>query len=669
MDLQLDCPIHPAYADHVDSTSIRLLRFSRDENGHFTGQLKKFRLESAPPFYSLSYVWGKKTFSTGITFGSDWLLVLTSLAPFLHMICQHKDFSDKDWWWIDSICMNLDNVEERATQVKIMGDIYRRASRAIIWLGKEREEESDCLGAVEFLKQIADLKSALETSEVLREQIRDKKFAVQWDAVGKLLSRSWWTRVWTLQEFILPREAKFYCGSSSISRCNFKLAMYSIHLCKSHDHKLVPRHAFDAAWNRRRIHQWFTKSNGINLVATMAYLGNHGATDSRDRIYSVLGIITDHDRRLVGDPEYKSGVEQVFANLVRSFWNEYHSLDIVCFTHIFNRYAGSLDTDAVEVVPSWAPDWRAYVQSSPVPLMASQSASEHIGNFRPLNSRDYEAAYDAPGSTLRNRANVRFSHNLKEMWCDGIVLDWIDGLGGLENCKTRCTSNACKEAGHTPQQSLQRQRTNFGTGPGPIQQIEAIAHSLVLDREDKYLRNRAPRHFTSDFLVLCYSCLNGENVDPLFSAWFTQNRDLLIYDGWSLGSIMTYILESPEPSTFSLLPSPSIQIRSSGDGDPYVEKPDEADNFLDRFKDTVRHKSRRLMVTRNGYFGMAPCMAQRGEVVAILFGCSIPLVLRSVGVREAWQVVGEAYVHGFMDGECWRLLDDKERSVKTFRLV
>lgn len=65
----------------------------------------------------------------------------------------------------------------------------------------------------------------------------------------------------------------------------------------------------------------------------MAYLGNHSATDSRDRIFSVLGLITARDRALIGAPEYSSSVEHQFAKLVRSFWNEYGNLDIICFVH------------------------------------------------------------------------------------------------------------------------------------------------------------------------------------------------------------------------------------------------------------------------------------------------------------------------------------------------
>ena len=57
-----------------------------------------------------------------------------------------------------------------------------------------------------------------------------------------------------------------------------------------------------------------------------------------------------------------------------------------------------------------------------------------------------------------------------------------------------------------------------------------------------------------------------------------------------------------------------------------------------------------MMVTEQGYVGVAPCRAQPGDVVAILFGCSIPLVLRKE-TQDTWWVVGEGFVYGYMNGE------------------
>ncbi|KAH7361241.1 heterokaryon incompatibility protein-domain-containing protein [Pyrenochaeta sp. MPI-SDFR-AT-0127] len=664
--------VDSVYSDSLDGVSIRLLRFSQPEDGVFVGKLQTFRLANAPHFFTASYVWGEKTDSkTTIHLNTGPLPVLSSLVPFLHMVTHHDDFDDKEWWWIDSLCINLTDGHEREEQVRIMAEIYKRAKRAIIWLGEEIDEGSDCTGAIEFLHYLASLQVAFSGDDhAMRSNLEDPEFTKNCDAVSSLLSRTWWTRVWTLQEFVLPKEAKLYCGRKSITRGKFKSAIYSIFLCSTlsneFEHELVPRKVFDGAFNRRRIHQWHTKpySRGISLVSIMAYLGNHAATDSRDRIFSVLGLITPRDRELIGAPEYTSSTEVQFARLVQSFWNEYRSLDIICFVHLFNRYSGSTDPGHANAVPWWAPDWRAMIDfASPVPLMASQSASPHIGNFRPLRSTTWKAKYDAPGPQLSKNANVRFTVNLKEMFCDGVILDVIHGLGGLDGRELRCQSFVCTEEGHAMLQSGDDQTRGPRSNMIPMDWLQAIARSLVLDRQDKYLCFHAPTDYINDFLRLCHACIDAEPVDWSFSTWFDQNRKLRFGDQ-NLEDIIVSIPTADPVFPPKLHRPPSYPMHRSNNSDF-----DTLDNFLSRFHDTVRKKARRLMVTNEGIVGMAPCRAREGDIVAILFGCSIPLVLRRRGAREAWQVIGEGYAHGFMNGEVSSLTKRGKKSTYRFRLV
>ncbi|KAF2131141.1 hypothetical protein P153DRAFT_313523, partial [Dothidotthia symphoricarpi CBS 119687] len=662
-----------AYKDSIDNTSIRLLRFSQPENGLFVGKLQTWKLASAPHFYTASYVWGVHGYSgTTIRLKSGGTLpVLSSLVPFMHMVTQHDDFQDSDWWWIDSLTINLADQHEREQQVRIMADIYRRSRRAIIWLGEEQEDGSDCTGAIEFLHHLSSLQVGFSGDDrAMREHLSNSEFSANCLAVTSLLSRPWWTRVWTLQEFVLPKESKLYCGAKSVSRGKFKSAIYSIFLCSTisndFEHELVPRRIFDGAYNRRRIHQWHTrpKSQGIGLVAIMAYLGNYSATDSRDRIYSVLGLITSRDRALIGAPDYTSSAEFQFARLVRSFWDEYGYLDIICFVHLFSRYSGPVDPGPEHAVPWWAPDWRSMNDfASPVPLMASQSASSHIGNFRPLKSARWKVHYDAPGSKLRRKANVHFSDSLQEMWCDGVILDTVHGLGGLDARELRCQSFICAASGHEMLQSGEDQHTAPRATMLPMDWLEAIARSLVLDRQDKYLGFQAPRHYVSDFLFFCDACINGEPIDWSFSTWFEYNRKLRFGHQTLedlVASTHTAVLSSP-PQLHRPPSHPMHQLSNSD-----VEK---VDTFLSRFHDTVRKKPRRLMVTNEGIVGMAPCRSREGDAVCILFGCSIPLVLRQVGTPEAWQVIGEGYVHGHMNGEVAMLLKKEKKSTYRFRLI
>ena len=696
MDITPGAKYNPVYREKIDGTSIRLLRLAKSQNGGFHGLLKKFELAKAPRFFSASYTWGTKAYSdTTIKFKAGELPVLQGLQPFLQMVSEHEDFHDDDWWWIDSLCINLADGQERELQVRIMADIYRRARRTMVWLGEEVDGDSDCRGAVQFLHYLQNLQPVFSglKADLARANLRSPEMDAHWSSASNLLARPWFKRVWTVQEMMLPGEVKFYCGKDSISRGKLKTAMYSIFLCsigdRDMDVELIPRKSFDLAFNRRRIHQWHInpKTRGISLVAILAYLGNHSASDPRDRVYSVLGLVTERDRKLVGNPEYQTSVQYQYAKLVRSFYNEYRSLDIICFSHTFNRYAEEEDPGGEATVASWVPDWRVYTEyASPVPLMASQSASEYVGNFRPLHGQDWKAKYDAPGKRLHDQANVRFHENLKEVWCDGLILDTIDTLGSLEGCDPRCESFVC--ARDKPMHGLLQNtmETSYGrhyAPPDPIALISSIARSLVLDRQDKYLRFAAPDYYVSDFLIVCSACLDPEALpealnhtpDPDLAAWFQHNRHLR-FGPWTLEHIIETIVSSTNPSLYESLPPPTLHPTALSHRLTMVPptsradaNSDYADNFLSRFLDTTRKKSRRLMTTREGRIGMAPCRARPGDAVVVLFACSIPLVLRRVGAREAWQVIGEAYVDGFMNGEVDQLLRRGIKTIHRFRLV
>ncbi|KAK4123960.1 hypothetical protein N657DRAFT_546581, partial [Parathielavia appendiculata] len=63
----------------------------------------------------------------------------------------------------------------------------------------------------------------------------------------------------------------------------------------------------------------------------------------------------------------------------------------------------------------------------------------------------------------------------------------------------------------------------------------------------------------------------------------------------------------------------------------------------------LRILRRRFFITSKGFFGLGPRNAKPGDAVFILYGCSVPVILRRS--REFWTFIGEAFVAGIMDGE------------------
>lgn len=68
---------------------------------------------------------------------------------------------------------------------------------------------------------------------------------------------------------------------------------------------------------------------------------------------------------------------------------------------------------------------------------------------------------------------------------------------------------------------------------------------------------------------------------------------------------------------------------------------------LDLF--AVALQGRKLVTTYTGYIGLVPDRAEVGDVIAVLWGCNFPVILRLC--QGGFRYVGECYIDGLMDGE------------------
>ena len=77
---------------------------------------------------------------------------------------------------------------------------------------------------------------------------------------------------------------------------------------------------------------------------------------------------------------------------------------------------------------------------------------------------------------------------------------------------------------------------------------------------------------------------------------------------------------------------------------------------------------RSIAITKRGYIGAIPQEAQLGDLVCVLFGCSVPVVLRK-RIGEEYQFVGECYIHGLMDGEALAMQATGQVEAHDFVLI
>lgn len=624
----------------LGAKEIRLLRCHFTKQGQLTGTLKTFSLEAStlPPFRTLSYTWNPKSYPYRIVIDNQELPVLSTVYSYLQMHLHHTEDADKIWHWIDSLCIHQGDVTERNSQMQLMGQIYRSAAQCDVWLGEEAEESWRAFKFLRLLGQEFFGGPSPPSQNWIKNELtpRRGRYGDDWTALEKFFARPWWTRVWTVQEFILSKHVVFCCGPLEMSRSLFQEAIVAIWECRG-----VAGLNYDGAWNRMRLHQWYltfgededTKSQSPSLTATLAYLGNHQATDPRDRIYSLCGIVKDP--QIAGIPDYKQPVDIVYINLVRSFVEVHKSLDIICFSSIFR------DTDHISTsLPSWVPDWRVTGNVLVGPLMVSQGAKSAIGNFRPLHSLDCTAIYSA---SLCLEPRVTFSPDLRRMTCRGIFLDRIDGLAGLRMIRWAHAPHSCREADELVQPSIYSRASE---DPSPqldsdlaLEILTDVMHCLVLNRDDRYLNHViSDIDYLNQFASLLFKAANRDpSLRFTFRSWYEANRELSIR-GWKLQDLAKKFLEE------------ECLMRSL-----------QGDQFNGRLHDTLVKMRRRFIITDEGHLGMAPLEAMKGDVVCVLYGCSVPVILRWCEEKKAYSFVGECYLHGFMNGRALNGHYDSEK--------
>lgn len=67
-------------------------------------------------------------------------------------------------------------------------------------------------------------------------------------------------------------------------------------------------------------------------------------------------------------------------------------------------------------------------------------------------------------------------------------------------------------------------------------------------------------------------------------------------------------------------------------------------------------------VSESTALGLAPCEAWVGDIVCIIFGCSVPLVLRKVPTTNKYTLIGECYLDHAMDGEAMTYFEKISKS-------
>ena len=204
------------YSPLPSANSIRLLAlqsFSHEYPRRVCCTLRIHRFSCAAQhsltYTALSYVWGKAEYLQPIQLDNVQVMVRTNLYRALLELSRD---SSRPLLWVDALCINQADINERNAQVAIMKDIYSNATQVIVWLGRGKREDSVCDHGLPITH--TEGKSApLETCVSSDEEGFTSSF---YDCTDHDVDE-WFHRCWTLQELMLAKKAMVRCGPYVIS--------------------------------------------------------------------------------------------------------------------------------------------------------------------------------------------------------------------------------------------------------------------------------------------------------------------------------------------------------------------------------------------------------------------------------------------------------------------
>ncbi|KAF4452156.1 heterokaryon incompatibility HET-6 [Fusarium albosuccineum] len=288
------CSKSTIYASRLASNEFRLICLPSsnhvDDPIHF--DLEVYENERCPEYETTSYTWadedGNGSFCKPIFIGQYWdvLLQTRNCWSMLRLMRPLKRFR---MIWVDAICINQKDVEERDAQVFKMSQIYAECRSAYVYLGPDIVKPTAGKYPLRRQLQLADSQD-VETNYVSNDKIN----------LGRLLQRRYFKRIWVIQELVLSRHAVFQVG-------DIEFWMNSTTMGSISSHSSLDWAKTEAPWLEHLGQQRFQEKDLLQIL--YATSKSH-CTDPRDKIYGILALVNASQFPLRAN--YKLSCQHVF---------------------------------------------------------------------------------------------------------------------------------------------------------------------------------------------------------------------------------------------------------------------------------------------------------------------------------------------------------------------
>ena len=597
-----------------DRREIRILHIqgSHDQEAPVQCELETVSLlaDPKPRYEAISYCWGDKKDRERMILNDVKFEAPASAAI---VIRKFRPISGYRALWIDALCINQDDLQERGHQVKLMGQVYGSTLQTLIWLGDhsttiERAIETIKTISSDFFDDVFDSRGHFKTFQLIHDDRWSEVLGQgSINAIFQLLEIPWFSRVWVVQEAALASRSLCYCGPFEITwREICRAIMFivnqfpdpyfapsnqsrsGVEMCiLGYMHFGLPMDSYANTSDREEPYV-------MRLPSLLSMARNLNATDARDKFYGLLGLTqwAHDDQEFPGyvTVDYSKAVFAVFRDATRAAILEYGLLDVLQAVDENPFEARSLEQLCL---PSWVPRWDLW------------------------EAKDMPWTFRTPDACAgKHRYPFR-----KDLLLDNDTNSGILSLEGFEADRVSCVLQI--------NQMLDQRREEY----------------RAMSPSSKQL----PSSFVRDVILALSSLMEIGILIPMIITLTAGH--------------LFEVMDDTERQNFIDRLTDFLSHASPGSGLDLVRSEHFCELFSKFWREVdKRCENRRVFRTVQGRIGLGPISLQQGDRVVVLLGGHYPFVLRSdlspQPERLRCRLVGHCFVCGIMKGQAVRLFED-----------
>ncbi|VUC31337.1 unnamed protein product [Clonostachys rosea] len=572
----------------VDRRQIRLVRLplAPAADSPLVCALETFNRTTCPEYVALSYTWGSEASSRPLTINDKECRVSPTVDQALREICRQGAAS---YLWVDQICINQHDNEEKNEQVLQMRHIYSDAHSVVAWLGPSFE---GCEALFTHLRRMGNgvRNRDWDGLEMLHEDKEHMKGINK--AYDALCQRSYWKRLWILQEFAIASQVSVMCGSATLPYDLLLAVQQSANRVRDEigkrqtpgkdllleslyaNYKSPSRSFMDSVVTRRaRFRAEDYEGDLFFQVLTTCIVLERDynipqASDPRDRVFSLLYLAADVDE-IKDIVDYSKTCAEVYYDTALALLKQ-GNVDVLSYSQFPKE---------IEGLPTWAPDWCMPVRN-------------------PCNQGPWYSKFSASGDSDDKQELQEVSRG--KLSIKGFTVDTVKKYGKVWNPDWEAPLD--REA-----------------ALAFIDDIKELCELSPRVRANEELLD-AVRVATSDGAQYGEEDVSGQLIANYIGEF------IWAYD--RLVKLVNPIGEDGQPQ----------EDQTPSDGDWLVR----AIHYL---------HSRRPFLTSTGFLGLGPSHMEEGDEVCIFYGGKTPYMVRPGKDGEGHSLVGETFLYGVMHGE------------------